>query len=161
MAFLAALGPVMAAATPYVAAASTALTVAATVGQGRAQAKQAGYAAQQLADNAKAEKAGAILDAQQERKKANLVKSRALAVAGASGTDPSSVGISNILTDIDTEGDFNVLGTLISGDYAARGLNRQAAATANEGQARKKAAYVSAGLTALDGGLSWFDKYGT
>src|SRR5688572_12906051 len=98
--------------------------------------------------------------AKSERRKAQLVRSRALAVAGASGAGVSDPTVSKILSDIDTEGELNALNSLWSGDYTARALRLGANASRNESSALRSSGYISGATTALQGGLSFYEKYG-
>lgn len=150
----------LAAAAPYITAATTALSVYSQVRQGKAAEAQANLIAAQREKAANQATIEAQAEAANERKRAKLVRSRALAIAGASGTDPSSKGVSDILTDIDVEGEMNALTSLYSGDYLAQGLRSGADSIRREGRARKSAGYTSAATTALSGATGWYDKYG-
>lgn len=147
------------AAAPYVQATSTALSAYSQYAQGKDRDRQSQQIASQYQEQAKRQQAVAQLEAQQERKKARLVKSRALAVAAASGAGASDPTVSDILTDIDTEGEMNALTTLANGDYLAQGLNLQANATRREGRAAKRMGKLGAATTAFSGAASWWDKY--
>lgn len=153
-----------AAAAPYITAGTTALSVYSQAEQGRAAAANANLVAAQQDRAANQAQVEAQQEAANERKRAKLVRSRALAVAGASGAGVSDPTVTNILTDIDTEGEVNALNALYSGDYSARAIRSGADATRREGRARKSAGYVAAGTTALNWagssqGQSFFEKY--
>lgn len=151
---------ILSAALPYVAAASTALGVAATVQQGRSQQEALEYQARQRDEDAKAAQADAQRESLIERRKAKNLMSRARAVAGASGAGSSDPTVTNILTDIETQGEVNALNALHSGDTVARGLRSGAVAARAEGQAATSASYMDAASTGLSGATSWYSKYG-
>lgn len=99
-------------------------------------------------------------EAANERRKAKLVRSRALAVAGASGAGVDDPTVNNILTGIEVEGEMNALNALHSGEYLASSLRSGAGTARRQGSAYRQAGYVSAGTTALSGAVGWYDKYG-
>ena len=129
----------LASALPYVAAASTALGVAGAIQQGRNQQKLLNYQAEQREEDAKAAQAEAQRESLIERRKAKNLMSRARAVAGASGAGSSDPTVTNILTNIDTQGEVNALNALYSGNAIARGLRSGAAMARNEGSAARSA----------------------
>lgn len=150
----------LAAALPYITAASTFIGVASTVQQGRNQQKLLNYQAEQRDADAKAAQAESQREAINERKKAQNLMSRARAVAGASGAGSSDPTVTNILTDIETQGEVNALNALYSGNVTASGLRSGAASARAEGQAYRSASYLDAASTGLDGATSWYSKYG-
>lgn len=150
----------LAAALPYVAAASTVLGVAGTIQQGRNQQKLLNYQAEQRDEDAKAAQAEAQRESIIERRKAKNLMSRARAVAGASGAGSSDPTVTNILTNIDTQGEVNALNALYSGNSTARGYRSGAAMARNEGSAARTASYMDAASTGLSGATSWYSKYG-
>ncbi len=159
--------PFLAAAMPYIGLATTAVSAYNQVEQGKAAAAS-GKAEQLMAERAaNAEQVMAQQAAAQERKKARYLRSRALAVAGASGAGVSDPTVSDILTGIDTEGEMNALNTLYSGDIRAEQTRAGGAAARREGNARRTAAYTSAFNTAFQGATgfasdnpTFFKKYG-
>jgi hypothetical protein len=150
----------LAAAAPYIAAGTTVLTAAQQVQAGQHQQAQADVLAASRERDANQAQVEAQREAAIERRRAKLVRSRALAVAGASGAGVSDPGVSSILSDIETEGEMNALTALASGDYLARGLRSGADTARREGSARETAGYLSGASTALSGAVSWWDKYG-
>lgn len=150
----------LAAAAPYLAVATTALTAVSQFQSGKAANANAQLVAAQQDQAAKQAQVEAGQEAAQERRRAKLVRSRALAVAGASGAGVSDPSVTNILTDIDTDGEVNALNALYSGDYTARALRSGAQATRRQGRASKTAGYLAGGATALSGAGSFFEKYG-
>lgn len=150
-----------AAALPYISAASTALAVGAQVKAGNEQKAQAELLAREREEDAKAAQAESQREALIERKKAKNLMSRARAVAGASGAGSSDPTVTNILTDIETQGEVNYLNALYSGDTTARGLRTGAATARRTGQAAQTASQYQAASTGLGGATSWYEKYGT
>lgn len=150
----------LAAALPYVAAASTALGVYSTVQQGKAQQDLLNQQAEQREEDAKAAQAEAQRESLIERRKAKNLMSRARAVAGASGAGSSDPTVTNILTNIETQGEVNALNALYSGNATARGLRSGAAMARNEGSAARTASYMDAASIGLGGATSWYEKYG-
>lgn len=150
----------LAAAAPYITAGTTALSVYSQVQQGNAAKAQQEILASQREKQANQALVEAQAEAANERKKAKYLRSRAQATAGKSGTDLSSPDISNILTDIDTEGEMNALNALFSGEYMARGLRTGAAVARANGRVAQSARYLSAATTTLSGATSFYDKYG-
>lgn len=123
--------------------------------------------AKQKRTDALAAQAEAQQEAASERKKMRYTRSRALAVAGASGGGVSDPTINNILTGIETEGEMNALNTLWSGDTTAQGLRAEGRAAIAEGHAAKDAGYLSGFTTAFSGAADFaeakptlFEKYG-
>lgn len=164
---LAAAAPWLASASPYIALGATALSAHQQIQAGKQAAHRADVIARQQEEQAKAEQAAAQQEANGERKKARYLRSRALAVAGASGAGVSDPTINNILAGIDTQGEMNALSTLWSGDTTANGLRREASATRAEGRASRRASNMGAFTTVLDGGMdfmeakpTFFSKYG-
>ena len=151
---------VLSAALPYIAAASTVLGVASAVETGKNQKELLTQQAEQRDEEAKAAQAEAQRESLIERKKAKNLMSRARAVAGASGAGSSDPTVTNILTNIETQGEVNALNALYSGNAQARGLRSGAAMARNEGSAARAASYMDAASTGLSGSTSWYAKYG-
>jgi hypothetical protein len=161
--------PFLAAAAPYIALASTAVSAYSQTQMGDAAKAQGALAQIQADRNANAEEAMSQQQALQDRKKARYLRSRALAVAGASGAGVSDPTVSDILTGIDTEGEMNALTALYEGRIRAENTRATGRIYANEGRARRTAAYGQAASTALSGftdfagsgaGDTFFKKYG-
>lgn len=159
--------PFLAAAAPYIALATTAVSAINQTQMAEAAGNE-GRTAQIMAErNAKAEQAIAQQQAAGERKKARYLRSRAIAVAGASGAGVSDPTVSSILTGIDTEGEMNALNAIYSGDIRAESSRYRGGVARREGDARKTAGYTSAFNTAFSGatefagsGATFFSKYG-
>jgi hypothetical protein len=151
----------------WVSVGATALQTHSQIQAGKAAAHQAELLARQREKDALAAQVEAQQVAAQERKKSRYLRSRALAVAGASGAGVSDSTITNILTGIDTEGEMNALNALWSGDQTAQAYRAGARMARAEGKAAKRAGYLGGAVTALRGGMefaednpTFFKKYG-
>lgn len=80
----------------------------------------------------------------QERHKAKVIASRALALAAASGAGASDTTVENILADIDGEGAYRASVALYQGEEQARRLKMAAQGRRLEGEAAKEGADVEA-----------------
>lgn len=159
--------PFLAAAAPYIALATTAVGAYSQQQAGEAASNNAQLVAIQRDKQANNEQVASQQAAAQERKKARYLRSRAIAVAGASGGGVSDPTISNILTGIETEGEMNALNELWMGDNRAKSIRAGADATRREGEARRGAAYGQSASTVLNGlgdfsedNPTFFSKYG-
>lgn len=135
--------------------------------ESRAGAANAQILALQDERDADIEQVGAQQRAANERRKARYLRSRALAVAGASGGGVSDSQVTNILADIETEGEMNALNSLWAGDQEARALRMRAHAQRVTGQAMRAAGGASAarglfqaGADYLGDNPTFFQKYG-
>jgi hypothetical protein len=144
----------------WVSAASTALTLAATYQQAKGQEAIAEQTARDREEDANVAAAESQRESILQRKRAQQLMSRARAVAGASGAGVSDPTVSDIITDIGTQGEYNALSALASGNAAARGYRQGARNARNEGKAAMTAGYAKMASTALGGGSSWYEKYG-
>lgn len=124
----------IAAGLPYITAA---VSIGGTIGSATAQQQSAEIQAQQLEKQSVADMAEAVQEARRERKRAELLTSRAVAVAAASGFDVSSVDVQNTISDINEQGEYNALAALYSG--ARRSESRRYAATVAQGEGRQAA----------------------
>lgn len=140
--------------------ASTALSVGAAYAQSNAQQAVLKQQARAREEEANASAAESQRQAIVERKRAQHLMSRARAVAGASGAGASDPTVSDILTDIETEGEYAALSALASGNAASRGYRIGARGARNEARATGTSGYMSMASTALSGGSSWYQKYG-
>jgi hypothetical protein len=160
--------------------AATAVAVVGTLASASAQASQAKYegAAQQQVANFQAkqlerkagqERAVSQREAIEERRRARLARSKALAIAGASGGGTGGTA-ADILADLTAEGELNAGAALYEGEETARGLETQAAATRAEGKYAssagsyaakniRRAGYLSAVGTTMQGAASMYSKY--
>lgn len=145
---------------PYITAASTILAVDSQMQQGRQQAAQAKLQAIENKRDANAEAAAAQREAMIERKKARNLKSRALAVAAASGGSASDPTVVNQLTEIDAQGELNALNALWAGQTTEAALRRGADTAYRTGRAYRSAGNTRAATTLLAGATDWYSKYG-
>jgi hypothetical protein len=161
--------PQLAAAAPYIGLVMAGASAVNQAEAGKAAEANAKLLALQDERDANAVQVEAQQLSAQERRKARFLRSRAIAVAGASGGGVDDPTVQNILTDIDTQGEMNALNTLYGGDIEARALRTHARAQRAEGTALRGNAYGQAGATALSGALtygsqiqapSFFSKYG-
>ena len=158
--------------------AGIATSAAGDVAKGSAAKKIAGrkmqaaeYEAQQLDQNAGQSQAAAQRAAMEENRQANLVASRALAVAAANGGGASSQGVMAILASIAAQGQHNAMMELYQGEDRARSMRMQAEAKRYAGavgladaDVADKSAKVSAFGTVLSGAAknkTLFEKYGS
>lgn len=132
--------------------------------QDKVEGKILGLQYDRQADNAKVE---AQQMAKAERKKARLVHSRALAVAGASGAGVSDPQITDILSNVDAEGEINALNSLFTGDNQAQGLRYQGQVARRLGASKAMAGYAAAASRAFNSftdfannNPTFFSKYG-
>lgn len=128
------------------------------------EGKILGHQFDRQADNAEVE---AQQLAKGERKRARLLASRAQAVAGASGAGASDQQITDILGDIDAEGEINALNSLFTGRNRAKDLRYQAdvarrTGTAQQiaGQSQGMARAFSAFTDFANDNPTFFSKYG-
>lgn len=134
---------------------------------GKSQKAAADFEAEQLRINAGQSVASAQRDALEQRRKASIVASRALAVASASGAGASDPTIMNIIADIEGRGAYNAAVAMYQGEDRARLMRMGAAAKTYEGELaeqggkQKQAAYnMTAFGAAATGGASLYGKYG-
>jgi hypothetical protein len=160
--------------------AATAVAAVGTLASGAAQAEQARYEgkahqqvanfqARQMEQRAGQERAVSQMQAVEERRKARLARSRAIAVAAASGGGTGG-SVQSILSGLSAEGELNAQAALYEGEESARGLENQAGASRAEGKyanaagryAAKnisRASYLSAAGTVMQGAASFYSKY--
>lgn len=150
----------LALAAPYIALAATGVAAYSQVQQGKAASANAETAAIQQERAGVAAQAESQRDAIRERKRADLLQSRATALAASSGGSVSDPTIQNILGDISDEGEYNAMAALYSGDSDAQLAKTQAGATRNEGRAKRAGAYMNASSTILSGASNFYSKYG-
>jgi hypothetical protein len=103
----------------------------------------------------------AQVQAGNERRRAKLLRSRALSVAGASGAGVSDPTVTNILSGIDTAGEMNALSALYEGNTTAAALRSGAASKLRMSNAYSSVGNLRAAGTLAEGAYSFFDKYGS
>lgn len=137
--------------------------------EGKASNQMAQFQARQLDRQAGQERATSQLQAIEERRKGKLARSRAMALAAASGAGTGG-SVQDILSDLTSEAEFNAQGALYEGEESARGLETQASATRAGGQYAQKgsayrarslrnSSYLSAAGNLMQGGASFYSKY--
>jgi hypothetical protein len=128
---------------------------------GRANAANARIQAIQDQRDANMAQVQGQTEAFNERRRAKILRSRALAVAGASGAGMSEdPGVANILGQIGSEGEYRALSALAEGDYQAQALRSGAQSKLNMSKAYRTSGYLSAAGTLAQGVYSFYDKYG-
>ena len=132
--------------------AGTAISAGGSLMEGSAAKKSADFQAGQMDRNAIAVEATSQRVAIEERRKAELMQSRARAVAAAGGGTTTGVGVGDILAKIGAEGEFNALSALFEGREKATGMRTQAAGARVSGKAAKKAGQLKALSTIMTGG---------
>jgi hypothetical protein len=131
--------------------AGTALTAYSQIQQGRAQHQAAKFEARQMEDQAKEVTAAGQHAALARRRESEVLQSRALAVAGASGAGVLDGDVLRIIGGLQEEGDRAVQTELYNVGSQAAVLRRQAGATRMMGRQARTAGMVGAGATALTG----------
>lgn len=127
---------------------------------GNAAKRQAFAEAKQMEDKAGLTRAISQREGIEERRQADLLQSRALAVAAASGggaTDPTVV---NIIAGLEEEGLIRSLNDMASGETEARFLERQAGMRREAGSAARTAGIIGAGASIVKQAESLATKYG-
>lgn len=103
--------------------------------------------------------AGAQRQALEQRRRATLTQSRALALAAASG-GASSPGVIDLIADIEGEGNYRAMTAMYEGESAARQYRMSAAARRYEGAMAKQAGDSAMLPAILRGGATLFSRYG-
>lgn len=138
----------------------TGLQIYGTLASG-AQAERMGEIEQaQLNEQAIQTEAVAQRTAISERDQGDLAKSRAKAVSAASGLSASDEGSQAIYNEIDAQSEYNAMAALYSGYDQAKKMRREGVMAKFEGKQAKKASYINAGATLLQGGASMYNNYG-
>lgn len=149
-----------------------ALPIALTVGAGllsaggtiigaKGEAKELRKQADQLEVKAGQERAASQRRAIEQKRQADLLSSRAIAVAAASGASVDDPTVLNILADIEGEGEYRALTALYEGEDEARGLEFEARARRREAKNTKKAARFKAAGSIIGAGSSIFGEVST
>lgn len=143
---------------PLLAAGTLASAAGTLMGGATAQAAADAEAAQ-MRQAAGQSRATAQQEAIQERRRAELAQSRALALAAASGGGASDPTVVNTVGALEREGEYNALSALYEGEERARGLDLGARMRRFEGASNRRGSYFSAGTNLLMGGGSLLEKY--
>jgi hypothetical protein len=154
-------------------AAGAATTAAGTIAGGNAAAAAGDVAQQgknfeavQLGQQAQESRASAQRGALDKRRQTRLLQSTLFARAAAGGGDTADTDIVNLSGDIAVRGEYEALLDMYKGENRARGLEDAATgarmtgeALAAEGQAKRKAAQLSALGTIIGGAGSMYKTY--
>lgn len=136
----------------------------------KAEGELAEYRAKQFKQQAGQERATAQRAAIEERRKGALARSRATAIAAASGGGVQGTDVENILSNLSAEGEYNAQSALYEGEEQARGLESQAAAelygsklnksmASYQARVARRSSYVSAAGNVMQAGASFYDKF--
>lgn len=139
--------------------AATAFQTLNVLSEGAAANEQAKADAAQMRVAAGQQRAVAQRNLIEQRRQTDLVMSRARAVAAASGA--AGQGVENILGDIAAEGEARALAAIYEGENAARQLEGQADQVRFAGRQARKASYMGAAGSLLEGGATLYDRYRT
>lgn len=118
---------------------------------GRNEYAMAQVQADELKKEAMADRATSQRAAQEERRKAMVMASRARAVAAASGADALDPTVVNLISNIDATGDYNARSALFEGETAARDKETRARAGIFQGRIAKEAAKSASRATLIKG----------
>jgi hypothetical protein len=134
---------------------------------GRRRNVAAQFEAEQLEQQAGQSVAASQRTALEEKRKADLVASRALALAAASGGGASDTSVVKIIADLKGEGSYRSAVALYRGEEQARKLRmagkakRYEGALAEESGIQEQAGHEIAGMASLfTGGSSLYGRYG-
>lgn len=134
--------------------------------QGQQAVQSAEYTAVQQEQNATQEIAAAQRQAHEEKRRAKLIASRALAIAGASGGSASDPTVVNMLADLEGEGAYRASVAIYEGEERARQMRQGAATSRYEGQigmqdaqSRSRAYKTMATGSLISGASSLYSKY--
>lgn len=128
--------------------AGTLLTASEQRAAGKAQRKAKYFEATQIEQVAGQTQAASHLAAQEEMRKSQILQSRALAIAGASGAGASDANVMKIISDLGAEGELASRTVRANANEEARKMRIQAAIARYEGDQAKRAGNIS-GLTTL------------
>jgi hypothetical protein len=137
----------------------TVLQAGAQLEAGDAARQQAAYQASQMRRNALAEQAVGSVAVGDEVRKMELMQSRILAVAGASGAGAVDPTVVNLISQTESEGRLAAATRIYNSDVAAQSMREQASATDYEGQLAYRASRFKALGTVLSQGKSIMDTY--
>jgi hypothetical protein len=150
----------LAAAAPYIGLAATGVSAYSQAEAGKAQAAQIKLQGIQDDRDANAALAEAQGQAANERRRAKILRSRALALAGASGTSVDSPSIVDALDSIEEEGEIRALNSLYEGNYLAAGLRSGAGARGRMASSTRNAGNMNALATGFEGVTTFAGRYG-
>lgn len=126
---------------------------------GQAQNAEAQFEAKQLLMNANKAKAVAQREAAEEVRQSELVQSRILAVAAASGGGASDPTVMRLIGKQAGEGAYRAALAIYKGDDRAQQLELAAKAKRYEGEMAARAGMTKAITSVAGAGMSLYDKY--
>lgn len=145
----------MGAALPFamagMSAGGTALSVMGSLKQAKEQNKLAKFQAAQLEQQANETEAAGQYAALEQRRQAEILQSRALAIAGASGGGTLDPTVLKVISGLAVEGERAVQSEIYNSKSQAQAQRLQATATRYEGYQAKQAGKIRAFSTALSG----------
>lgn len=134
--------------------------------QGRQQNREKQFEAQQFEQEANQSVAAGQRNAYEEKRKANLIASRAVALAAAGGGNVSDPGIVKVIADIEGEGAYRSAVALYAGEDQARRDRMAASAKRYEGAVAEHGGNITGmnyniagGAALLKGSSSLYEKY--
>lgn len=125
----------------------TALAAGGTIYQGMATNAAAKSQAASLKARGDEELAAATRRAASARREARLAQSRAAAIAGASGAGVTDPTVTDIMSDLENEGQYNALSALYEGRTKRANYRTEAKIAKQEGRSALMASYLNAGST--------------
>ena len=146
-------------ALPAMKVASTVLATVAPLYAGQQEQKSAYDEAQQLLQRARLRRAEATRAYTEELRQGRLTKSRAIALAAASGGGVDDPTVQNVISNLDTDARYRALMALYSGAGDALGLENAARKRMSEGRASARAGLLGAAKNALTGYVGFKSKY--
>lgn len=138
----------------------TALQAGGTILSADAKSDELRSQAAQLDQMAGQDRASGQRTAAEQRRQARLLASTAQARAAASGGGVSDPTVVNILANLSGEGTFRAMTALYEAEEEARSKEMQARAKRKEAKITKRAGYLGAASTILQGGATMAQRYG-
>lgn len=122
----------------------TAISAAGSIQQGKASEAASKYEAEQMVQQAKARYAQGTREAQEARRRADLMESNARAAMAGSGGVATDPGAIEQLSKIREVGDYNALAAMFEAESEGKGLRQAAKSRLHEGRLAKKTAFSTA-----------------
>ena len=113
-----------------------------------------------LRKNANRRRAISQREANDERRLFELIESKALAKAAASGGGVANVTVQKVLSDISAEGEYRALSRMAAGEMDAKNMETDAALRNKAGRTAKKLGTIQAASNILQGAAQWSQQYG-
>ena len=141
--------------------ASTAMSVISSIKQGNDQQKLLNRQAEQAEIDAGQKRAVGQRDVIAVKQRGEDLKSRARALAAASGAGSDDPTMEQIFGDIGARTEHDAMMAMYNAESGARRDESQADAWRYEGKMASRAGMITGLGTAISGGLDAYDKYGT